>query len=95
MRLAARLEKLEYAINKNNPGRNPFDEARYQEFEDWVMNDPKAKELLKREFDYCMERGYPQNEMEFYDELDDPVFWEMGKETLDAFDKYLRGRVTV
>jgi hypothetical protein len=91
MNLSARITKLE-TLSLSNQKVNPFDEARYQEFEDWVRGDPRAKDLIKREFDYCMDKGYPRNDDDFYDELDDPLFWDMTRETLAAFDNYLKGR---
>lgn len=95
MKLTARLLKLEIENSKRQHNVNPFDEARYQELEDWIKDDPRAKELIKREFDYCMGKGYPRNDPDFYDELEDPVFWEMVRETLATFDEYLRGRLLV
>lgn len=95
MKLTARLERLEIAYSKKRTDVNPFDEARYQEFEDWIRDDPRAKDLIKREFDYCMDKGYPKDDPEFFDQLDDPVFWKMVEEQLAAFAEYLRGRLAL
>lgn len=92
MTIRSRLDKLEELVYKQRSDNNMIDEAMYQQFEDWVMTDPRAKELIKREFDYCMERDYPRNDPDFYDELEDPAFWELVNETSTAFDDYLKAR---
>lgn len=92
MRLKHRLERLEISM-LNSSANVPFTEEEYQAFEDWAINDPAAKGLLQQHDDYCMEKAYPRNDPDFYDELDDPVFWNMAAKTVAAFNDYLKARV--
>jgi hypothetical protein len=98
MRILSRIEKLEnMAISMNKGKLNPYDQARQDEIEDWVTNDPKAKEILESIFKHSKEKEYPSDIdcPEFFDDLDDPVFWSMVQESLQSLDKYLRGKAII
>lgn len=96
MRLTARLVKLETALIAGI--KEPYREALEQDFRDWITHDPQAKEILQREYKYCVSKGYPTLDTEtldFYERLEDPVFHGMIREQLAAFDQYLRTRRAV